>query len=182
MPIENEIAVFGGGCFWCTEAIFNELKGIISAKPGYAGGSVDNPTYEQVSTGKTGHVEVTRVEFNPSQISFKDLLTVFFGTHDPTSLDRQGNDIGSQYRSVIFYTTTKQKDESTKVINELKKSGLNIVTEIRPLDVFYNSEDYHQKYYENHKDDPYCLLVINPKLKKLKEKFSNLLKESSKNK
>lgn len=180
MAQKTEIIVFGGGCFWCTEAVFNSLKGIISAKPGYSGGNVANPTYKQVSSGKTGHAEVTQIEYDPSQISFHDLLTVFFGTHDPTLVDRQGEDVGPQYRSIILYTTELQKEESEKMIKELTGSRLDVKTTIEPLKAFYDAEDYHQQYYEKHKNNPYCLIVINPKLKKLKQNFANLLKEVDK--
>ena len=177
MP-KTEIAVFGGGCFWCTEAVFNELKGVISVMPGYAGGTVPNPTYQEVSGGATGHAEVTRVEFDPAHISFTDLLNVFFATHDPTTLNQQGADIGTQYRSAIFYTNEKQKSESLQFIENLHDSfEKHIITEVQPLETFYEAEKYHQKYYENNADQPYCQLVINPKLKKLKEHYKNLLKK-----
>ena len=147
--MKNEIAVFGGGCFWCTEAVFNELRGIISVMPGYAGGETKNPTYQDVSSGSTGHAEVTRIEFNPIQILFTDLLTVFFATHDPTSINRQGNDTGTQYRSVIFYTNKNQKDDALKFIEQLRDSfDKPIVTEIQRLDTFYEAEKYHQQYLE----------------------------------
>jgi peptide-methionine (S)-S-oxide reductase len=179
----NEAIVFGGGCFWCTEAVFQMLKGIVSAVPGYAGGEKPNPTYEDVSTGLTGHVEVVKIEYDPSQISFFDLLNVFFATHDPTTVNRQGNDVGTQYRSAIFYTTTEQKTEAEKFIADLNNSqtsGLPVVTEVLPLEKFYLAEDYHQEYYKHHKNDPYCDLVINPKLEKVQQKFATLLKESKK--
>lgn len=180
--MENKIetAVFGGGCFWCTEAIFLRLRGVISVLPGYAGGIVANPTYEQVSSGKIGHVEVVKFEFDPSQIAFKDLLNVFFATHDPTTMNQQGADVGEQYKSVIFYTTDLQKREAEEVLAELEQEKIfdsPIVTEIRPLDKFYVAEDYHRNYYERNKDkNPYCQVVINPKLAKLRQKFSPLLK------
>ncbi len=176
-----EVAVFGGGCFWCTEAVFDSLKGVLSVMPGYSGGEKPNPTYEEVSAGNTGHAEVTKVEFDPSEISYRDLMTVFFAAHDPTTLNRQGNDIGTQYRSVIFYTTEDQKQEAEKYIEELKLGGLTIVTEVQPLGKFYEAEDYHKKYYESHKNQPYCELVIDPKLEKIQKQFSQLLKEKSKN-
>lgn len=172
-----DIAVFGGGCFWCTEAIFKSLRGVISVLPGYAGGRIENPTYEHVSTGTTGHAEVTRIEFDPAQISFEDLLTVFFATHDPTSLNKQGNDVGTQYRSVIFFTTDVQKISALKEISLLQKElDRPIVTEVQQLDVFYEAEFYHKDYYTNHSEESYCRLVIDPKLKKLHEKFQALLK------
>jgi len=179
MPDKREIAVFGGGCFWCTEAVFKMIKGVVSVEPGYAGGTKENPTYEEVSTGETGHIEVTKIEFDPDNISFRELLSVFFSSHDPTSVDRQGDDVGHQYRSSIFYTTTEQKDISQEVIKEINsssKEGSAIVTEVRPLDRFYPAEDYHKDYYGNHKNLPYCALVINPKLNKIKEEFRELIK------
>jgi peptide-methionine (S)-S-oxide reductase len=178
-----QVAIFGGGCFWCTEAVFTELRGVISVTPGYAGGTVPNPTYEQVSTGKTGYAEVTRVEYDPAQISYHDLLTVFFATHDPTTLNRQGNDIGTQYRSAIFYTTPEQKEEAEKFIkglDALDPSGKPIVTEVVPFDTFYEAEDYHRQYFKNHPDAGYCQLIIEPKVEKLQKQFANLLKEKSK--
>jgi peptide-methionine (S)-S-oxide reductase len=185
MNQKTEIAVFGGGCFWCTEAVFGQLTGVVSVMPGYAGGTIANPTYEQVCTGKTGHAEVTRVEYDPAQISFHDLLVVFFATHDPTSLNRQGADVGTEYRSVIFYTTDEQKRETEALIEELNNSdsaGKRIVTEVVPLKAFYQAEDYHQEYYRNNSLAPYCQIVIDPKLRKLHKEFSALLKSSNINK
>lgn len=177
---KTKTAVFGGGCFWCTEAIFKGLKGIVSAKPGYSGGTIKNPTYEQVSTGKTGHAEATKIIFDPAVISYETLLTVFFATHDPTTLNRQGNDIGTQYRSAIFYTDDRQKEEAEKLIKKLtEESGAKIVTEISIFKDFYQAEYYHKNYYEHHKDQPYCQLVIALKLKKLHKRFSELLKTQS---
>ena len=175
--IVPRVAVFGGGCFWCTEAVFQDLKGVISAVPGYAGGSVINPTYEQVCTGETGHAEVTRVEFNPAAISYNDLLSVFFATHDPTNLNRQGNDAGTQYRSVIFYTDDEQKKATQKFIDKLNESGPKVVTELKPFDKFYEAADYHKRYYEKNAREPYCQIVINPKIEKLKSHFHELLKK-----
>ncbi len=173
-----EIAVFGGGCFWCTEAVFSSLRGVQAVAPGYAGGTIEHPTYEQISTGKTGHAEVIRIEFDPAQIRFEDLLTVFFATHDPTSLNRQGNDVGTQYRSVVFYTTDTQREKAAAVIKEMDESaeGKPVVTEVVPLNVFYPAEDYHKRYYENNRAQPYCQIVINPKVQKVKEKFAQFLK------
>ncbi len=176
--MEKEVAVFGGGCFWCTEAIFKMLKGVIFVEPGYAGGITTDPTYEDVSGGQTGHAEVTRVEFDPEEISYDDLLTVFFATHDPSSLNRQGADVGTQYRSIILYTTEKQKESAGKFIKDLKQSsntGKPIVTELKSLEKYYPAEDYHNNYYATHKNNPYCQLVINLKLEKVQEKFKNLL-------
>jgi peptide-methionine (S)-S-oxide reductase len=184
MENKTEVAVFGGGCFWCTEAVFNELRGVISVMPGYAGGTVKNPTYEQVSSGTTGHAEVTRVEFDPSQISFHDLLTVFFATHDPTTLNRQGNDVGTQYRSAIFYTNEAQEAEARKFITLLGADGIGrpIVTEIvaLPENGFYPAEDYHREYFKNNPQAAYCRVIIEPKVEKVQEKFAELLKTHSK--
>lgn len=177
-----EIAVFGGGCFWCTEAVFGELKGVKSVMPGYAGGTSPNPTYESVCGGKTGHAEVIKIEYDPSQISYKDLLTVFFATHDPTAMNRQGADVGTQYRSVILYTTEEQKREAEEFILDLnqpapdQKAGKPVVTEMKPLDKFFPAENYHREYYQKNQDAPYCQVVINPKLKKLYKRFAKLLK------
>jgi peptide-methionine (S)-S-oxide reductase len=175
---QKEIAVFGGGCFWCTEAVFKMMKGVSSVEPGYAGGTTKNPTYEQVSLGKTGHAEVTKVEYDPSLVSFENLLTVFFASHDPTTLNRQGNDVGSQYRSAVFYTTPEQKkktEDFIKEINKSHKSGAPVVTEVEPLDVFYPAENYHKDYFARNPENPYCQLVINPKLEKVQKKFADLL-------
>ena len=179
--MKKEIAIFGGGCFWCTEAIFKMIKGITSAEPGYAGGITANPTYDDVSSGRTGHAEVTRIEFDSDVISYDQLLTVFFGPHDPTTLNQQGADIGTQYRSIILYTTVEQKEKAEKYISELQnsnKSGRQIVTEVKALDKYYPAEDYHKNYYATHKDQPYCELVINPKLEKVQQKFRELLAEN----
>lgn len=174
-------AVFGGGCFWCTEAVFKMLKGVSEVYPGYAGGTVPNPTYEQVCTGDTGHAEVVVVEYDPSIIEYKDLMTVFFGSHNPTEKNRQGADVGTQYRSVIFYTTEKQKEEAEKYIAEINGvgEGKPIVTEVEPLTEVYKAESYHKDYYTNHSTAGYCQLVIEPKLDKVKERFAKLLKEQS---
>lgn len=180
---KTQVAVFGGGCFWCTEAVFEELRGVVSVMPGYSGGTVPNPTYEQVSTGTTGHAEVTRVKYDPSQVFFRDLLTVFFATHDPTTLNRQGGDVGTQYRSAIFYTTSEQKDEAEKFIKDSEASdpgGKPIVTEIIPFDTFYEAEDYHRQYFKHHPNAGYCQLIIEPKVEKLQKQFASLLKEKSK--
>jgi peptide-methionine (S)-S-oxide reductase len=176
---KSAVAVFGGGCFWCVEAVFNELRGVRSVVSGYAGGETKNPTYEQVCSGHTGHAEAIRIEFDPAQISFRDLLTVFFATHDPTTLNRQGNDVGTQYRSAIFYASEDQKREAAEFIAELDKSGSfkdSIVTTLEPLNDFYPAEDYHQKYYANNPYQPYCQYMIPPKLNKLNKQYKELLK------
>ena len=180
---KSQVAVFGGGCFWCTEAVFDELRGVISVVSGYAGGTVKNPTYEQVCGGRTGHAEVIRIEFDPRQIAFKDLLTVFFATHDPTTLNRQGNDVGTQYRSTVLYANEEQKREAEAFIKELNDSKAYrspVVTTVEPLGEFYAAEDYHQKYYANNPYQPYCQYMIPPKLSKLHKQFAELLKSHGK--
>lgn len=175
----SEIAVFGGGCFWCTEAVFKMLKGVHKVLPGYAGGDVENPTYEEVSGGKTGHAEVIYIEFDPSQVNYRDLLTIFFASHDPTTLNRQGHDVGPQYRSIILYTNPGQSRVAREFIDEVNRSsklGDPVVTEVVPFEKFYEAEDYHKNYYERNKSAGYCELVINPKLEKVQKQFSNLLK------
>ena len=179
---KSEVAVFGGGCFWCTEAIFDELRGVNSVVSGYAGGAVKNPTYEQVCGGRTGHAEVIKIDFDPSQITFKDLLTVFFATHDPTTLNRQGNDVGTQYRSTILYANDEQKKEAEALIKELndtKAFGNPVATTVEPLGEFYPAENYHQKYYANNPYQPYCQYMIPPKLNKLHKQFRDLLKSQA---
>ncbi len=179
MAEQTEVAVLGGGCFWCTEAVFKLLRGVRSVRSGYAGGEGVNPSYEEVSTGRTGHVEVIRVEYDPGKISYRDLLTVFFASHDPTTPNQQGADVGTQYRSVIFYTTERQKSEAEEFIAELNRSaaaGAPIVTTLQPLDAFYAAEDYHQNYYAANSGQRYCELVINPKLQKVQQQFADLLK------
>jgi peptide-methionine (S)-S-oxide reductase len=173
-------AIFGGGCFWCTEAVFKMLKGVHKVLPGYSGGVAEDATYDQVSSGKTHHAEVTYIEYDESEISYKDLLTVFFASHDPTTYNRQGNDIGPQYRSIIFYTTEEQKEEAEKFIEEINlsnKEGEKVVTELEPLDKFYEAEEYHKDYYATHSMAPYCQVIINPKLEKVQMKFAELLKQ-----
>ncbi len=179
MDCKAEIAVFGGGCFWCTEAVFGQLRGVRSVMPGFAGGALANPTYEQVCTGTTGHAEVTRVEYDPARISYRDLLVVFFATHDPTSLNRQGADVGTEYRSVVFYTTEEQKRTAREMIEDLNRAeprGRPIVTEVSPLTAFYPAENYHRDYYRKNSLAPYCQVVIEPKLRKLHKQFGDLLK------
>jgi peptide-methionine (S)-S-oxide reductase len=176
-----EKAVLGGGCFWCTEAVFKMLKGVSVVKPGYAGGTKLNPTYMEVSSGDTGYAEVVYIEFDPTVIEYKKLLTVFFASHDPTTLNQQGADIGTQYRSVIFYTTDGQRKDAEDFIADLNasaKEGEPITTEISPLTNYYDAEDYHHDYYANNKNAMYCQVVINPKLQKVQEKFAELLKNN----
>lgn len=180
---KKEIAIFGGGCFWCTEAVFKMLKGVSHVEPGYSGGKIPNPTYEQVSNGNTGHAEVIYIEYDPTLIQYRSLLTVFFGSHDPTTLNRQGNDVGTQYRSVIFYTTPEQKVVAEKMIQEINdsnKEGKALVTEVVPLDTFYKAESYHEDYYARNKDAPYCQVIINPKLEKVQKQFADLLADAYK--
>jgi len=176
---ELETVTLGGGCFWCTEAVFVRLKGVVRAVPGYSGGDIENSTYEQVSTGRTGHAEVTQVTFDPSVISFKKILEVFFSTHDPTTRNRQGADVGTQYRSIILYHTERQKEEAEAYIMELEASGrhkAHIVTEVKPFRAFYEAEEYHKSYYERNRDTAYSRLVIDPKVHKLKE-FREIVRE-----
>ena len=181
--MNRQVAILAGGCFWCTEAVFAELRGVIGVMPGYTGGTVPNPTYDAVCTGGTGHAEATRVEFDPAQISYRDLLTVFFATHDPTTPNRQGNDVGTQYRSAIFYATPQQEIAAKQFIKELAASdpdGRPIVTEVVPLGAFYPAEDYHRQYFKNHPDAGYCRVIIEPKVEKLQKQFSELLKTHEK--
>lgn len=180
MPKKIHTAIFGGGCFWCTEAVFKMLKGVISVMPGYAGGAMAKPSYEHVSSGRTGHAEVVRVEFDPEKISYNNLLTVFFATHDPTTANRQGADVGPQYRSLILYTDDAQKTEAERFIHEINAShpkGKPVVTEVVPFEKFYEAERYHHDYYEKNTDQPYCQVVIEPKLEKVQKMFAELLKE-----
>lgn len=174
-----EIATLAGGCFWCTEAIFERLKGVTSVTSGYAGGQGENPSYESVSTGLTGHAEAIQIGFNPAVISYGKLLQIFFATHDPTTTDRQGNDIGSQYRSIIFYHSEAQRQTAIKVKSALASGGQyrgKIITEIVPFQSFNPAEDHHQDFYRNNPDHAYCRVVIDPKVKKLLHHFSNDVK------
>ena len=176
---KQEVATLGGGCFWCIEAVFEELKGVTRVESGYSGGKIDNPTYREVCSGLTGHAEVVRVFFDPAIVSYKEILSVFFSVHDPTTLNRQGADVGTQYRSVIFYHDEKQKQEAEEVIKELKKQKVYqkpVVTEVTPAENFFVAEDAHQNYFENNSNQPYCQVVINPKLKKFREQFEEKLK------
>lgn len=173
-------AVFGMGCFWCAEAVFEELEGVESVVSGYAGGETDDPTYNKISNGQTGHAEAVEVTFDPKKISYGDLLEVFWALHDPTQLDRQGPDVGHQYRSVVFYANEEQKrlaEESKRKIEESSEYKDSIVTEMVPLSKFFPAESYHQDFYSRNSDAPYCQAVINPKLEKLREKFGGRLKK-----
>ncbi len=180
MSEELETITLGAGCFWCIEAVFQNLKGVESVVSGYTGGRVENPTYEQICTGTTGHAEVAQIIFDPAVISFEDLLYVFWRTHDPTTLNRQGADVGTQYRSAIFFDSEEQKKIAEKSKAKTDASDLwpdPIVTEISPLDKFYKAEEYHQDYYRLNSNQPYCRLIIDPKIRKLKKEFSNKLKD-----
>lgn len=171
--------VLAAGCFWCVEAIFSRIKGVVSVLPGYAGGEVSNPTYREVCSGKTGHAEVVKIEFIPEEIDLSELFAVFFATHDPTTLNKQGGDVGTQYRSAIFPTTKEQNRLALLAIDIVENSGEwdnEIVTTIEDFDEFYLAEDYHHNYYSKNTDAPYCNAVIEPKLQKFKSRFSNLLK------
>lgn len=173
----TELATFGGGCFWCLEAVFIRVRGVDSVHSGYAGGDIANPSYEQVCSGSTGHAEVIQLRFDPQQVSFRDLLEVFFHIHDPTTLNRQGGDVGTQYRSVIFYHSTEQKQMAEEVIKQIAADEIwegKIVTEIVPLEQFFPAETYHQDYYRRNSDKPYCVGVISPKLRKLMKEFPSL--------
>jgi peptide-methionine (S)-S-oxide reductase len=175
--MQTEQATFGSGCFWCSEAVFGSLKGVISAEPGYSGGHVPDPTYEQVCTDTTGHAEVVRIPFDPAVISYEQLVEVFFSTHDPTTPNRQGEDVGTQYRSVIFYHSEEQRDIAERVREKAaKRWDSPIVTEISPLANFYPAEDYHRNYFANHPEQAYCRMVIAPKVAKFRAKYAQLLK------
>jgi peptide-methionine (S)-S-oxide reductase len=174
-----EIATLGAGCFWCTEAAFQIIKGVERIEPGYTGGNVSNPTYEQVSTGATGHAEAAQIFFDPKVISYKEILEIYFAMHDPTSLNRQGADVGTQYRSAIFYHNQAQKTTAEALIEELNKEGIwdkPIVTSVEPLKVFYKAETYHKDYYKKHPKEPYCQIVIAPKIAKLQQRFFDKIK------
>ena len=175
----EQTAIFGGGCFWCIEAVFNRLRGVKQAVSGYMGGHVDKPTYRQVCNGDTGHVEVVRVTFDPGEITFRDLLEVFFSMHDPTTLNAQGNDVGEQYRSVIFYTTDEQQREAEETIAALAEAKAfpePIVTAVEPATTFFEAEGYHQEYFDNNRTQPYCQFVIAPKLKKFEKQFGEKMR------
>ena len=169
---KSDIATLGGGCFWCVEAVFQRIEGVLSVKPGYAGGDIKNPTYKQICTGKTGHAEVAKIEFDPEKITYSQILNVFWQSHDPTTLNRQGNDVGTQYRSVIFFHDDSQREIAEKSKIDADKSEYwdnKIVTEITLLNNYYDAEDYHDNYYNNNPNQPYCLFVIKPKLDKLEK-------------
>jgi peptide-methionine (S)-S-oxide reductase len=177
--MEREVITLGGGCFWCMEAVFQQLKGVVSIESGFSGGTVENPTYKQVCTGQTGHAEVVQVTFDLRVVSLHDVLSVFFALHDPTTVNRQGADVGSQYRSVVFYRTPEQRDAVQAVVRELeanKTYSSPIVTQLEPFKAFYKAEAYHQDYYEQNPNQPYCTLVISPKL----AKFHKLFKDKAK--
>ena len=177
---ERETATLAGGCFWCLEAVFLELNGVEKAVSGYSGGAGDNPSYREVCTGTTGHAEVVQISFNAGEISYKDILEVFFTIHDPTTLNRQGADVGTQYRSAVFYHSEEQKQVAESVIQELDKSNIwehPIVTEVSPSQKFYPAEEMHRGYYKQHSDEPYCRIVIEPKVAKLRKHFMGKLKK-----
>ena len=176
----TDTATFGAGCFWCVEAIFQNLDGVKSVASGYSGGAIKNPSYKEICTGRTGHAEVIQIVYDPSRLTFDELLEVFWQTHDPTTLNRQGADVGTQYRSVIFYHDDKQRELAESYKKKLDASGAfdkPIVTEISPFTVFYKAEDYHQNYYNQNSDEPYCTFVIQPKLEKFKKVFKDKMKQ-----
>jgi peptide-methionine (S)-S-oxide reductase len=178
--MDRERATLAGGCFWCLEAVFDELKGVASVESGYSGGHVPDPSYRAVCTGTTGHAEVVQVSFDPGVISYEDILRVFFAIHDPTTLNRQGNDVGTQYRSAIFYHTPEQKAAAEKVMAELSAAGIwgrPIVTEIVPFEKVYVAEDYHQEYFANNPYQPYCMAIVAPKVHKFRKQFVDMLKK-----
>jgi peptide-methionine (S)-S-oxide reductase len=180
MKENYEVATFGGGCFWCTEAIFERVRGVIKVESGYSGGQTVNPDYRTVSSGTTGHAEVVQITFDPEVISFLDLLEIFFKTHDPTTLNRQGADVGTQYRSIVLYHNKQQRELTLRTIKLLDSEGIwkdPIVTAVEPFERFYPAEAYHQEYYENNPNQGYCRLVINPKLNKLEKIFKEKLKQ-----
>jgi len=179
MENENNKIVFAGGCFWCTEAVFQRIEGVESVVPGFAGGTIKNPAYREVISGRTGHAEAVEVTFNPTKVNLEILLEIFFATHDPTTLNRQANDIGTQYRSAIFYTTEEQKQKTEEFITLLTDKNVfenPIVTEVKPLDAFYKAEIDHHDYYNQNKQQPYCQYIINPKIDKINKYYSDKLK------
>ena len=175
-----ETATLGGGCFWCTEAVFDSVKGVKDVVSGYSGGHKENPTYQQVCSETTGHAEVIQIKFDAEEISYKEVLEIFFGTHDPTTLNRQGNDVGSSYRSAVFYHSPEQKKTAEEVIKELTDEGIfdnEIVTEVTEFSKFYPAEDYHQDYFAKNPNQPYCAAVVSPKVGKFRQKFADKLKK-----
>ncbi|GGQ92579.1 peptide-methionine (S)-S-oxide reductase MsrA [Deinococcus ruber] len=178
---ESQTVIVAGGCFWCTEAVFLDLKGVQKVESGYIGGTVPSPTYEQVCTGRTGHAEAIRVTFDPALVSRRDLLGIFFATHDPTQLNRQGHDVGTQYRSAVFYQSEEEKQEAQSLIDELSRDQVfdaPIVTTLEPATTFYSAEAYHQNYYAQNKLQPYCMAVITPKVSKFRKQFSDRLRSA----
>lgn len=177
---DKELATFGGGCFWCVEAIYERVRGLSRVESGYSGGHVKNPSYREISTGETGHAEVVQLEYDPEQISFAALLKIFFKTHDPTTLNRQGADVGTQYRSTILYHNVEQRETAQRIIEDLDKAGIwnnPIVTTLEPFKEFYSAEKYHQEYYENNPNQGYCRMVIQPKVDKFEALFREFLKQ-----
>ena len=175
---KTQTAVLGGGCFWCLEPVFSQLKGVIKVESGYSGGNKPNPDYKKVCSGNTGHAEVIKIEFDPDMISYELLLRIFFAAHDPTTLNRQGNDRGTQYRSIILYSSPEQEQIALRVIQDIKKSKIypgQLVTEIKPLQTFYKAEEYHQEYFYNNPYQPYCQVIISPKVEKFRKKFNGYL-------
>jgi peptide-methionine (S)-S-oxide reductase len=178
-PKRLEVATLGGGCFWCAEAVFSQIRGVEKVEPGYSGGNVENPTYEQVSTGTTGHAEVVQVTFDPDVISYEEILRIFFSTHDPTTLNRQGPDVGTQYRSVIFYHDDQQRAIAEQIVKEIAREEVfdaPLVTRVEPLKVFFEAEDYHKDYFKRHPEQPYCTVVIAAKIAKLRDLYLSKLK------
>lgn len=178
----GELATLGGGCFWCLEAVYRRVEGVAEVASGYAGGDVPNPTYQAVCSGTTGHAEVVQVRFDPSAIRYEEILEIFFAIHDPTTMNRQGADVGTQYRSVVFYHSPEQEATARRVIAELEAAGVwgsPIVTELAPLDVFYPAEDYHKAYFERNGGQPYCQVVVAPKVAKFRQKFAHRLRDDA---
>lgn len=180
MPKE-EIAILAGGCFWCLEAVYQEMEGVRSVESGYIGGRLPDPTYEQVCSGATGHAEAVRIAFDPEQTSYREILEVFFAIHDPTTLNRQGNDVGTQYRSAVFYLDEQQRATAEELIRELSTENIwdsPIVTELEPAGTFYKAEDYHQNYFRSNPRQPYCAYVVSPKVQKFRQKFASKMRSS----
>ncbi|MEM7734758.1 MAG: peptide-methionine (S)-S-oxide reductase MsrA [Deinococcota bacterium] len=180
MADTHEVATLAGGCFWCLEAVYQDVQGVSKVVSGYMGGHVDNPTYRAVCTGNTGHAEVVQVTFDPSQVAYEDLLGIFFGIHDPTTLNRQGGDVGTQYRSAVFYHSDEQKEAAERMVTEAQQAWDNsIVTEVTPAVTFYEAEDYHQNYFLNNPGQPYCMAVVAPKVTKFRKYYSDKLRIAS---